>query len=122
MALIVMALSSTAANAPMATLIALTLALDAASNVDAPMAYRRAEISTLLVAAMAAAASNTALACTVMALWPEIVTPANAYLVADTDMVLAAWINTDAFETTVAPTDMALVAEIETAGSKEPLE
>ena len=90
MALIVMALSSTAANAPMATLMARALALDAASNVDAPMAYRLAEIDTLLAAAMAAAASNTALACTVMALWPEIVRPVNAYLVADTDMVLAA--------------------------------
>jgi hypothetical protein len=90
MALIVMALSSTAANAPMATLMALTLALDVAANVDAPEIYRLAEMDTLLVAAMAAAASNTALACNVMALWPEIVRPANAYLVADTDMVLAA--------------------------------
>jgi hypothetical protein len=57
-----------------------------------------------------------------MALWPETVRPANAYLVADTDMVLAASMETDALETTLAPTDMALVAEIETAGSKEPLE
>jgi hypothetical protein len=106
----------------MATLVALTLALDSAANVAASMAYRRPETDTPLVAAMTAAASNTALACTVMALWPEIVRPANAYLVADTDMVLADSINTDALETTVAPTDMALVAEIETAGSKEPLE
>jgi hypothetical protein len=90
MALIVMALSSTATNAPMATLMALTLALDVAANVDAPEIYRLAEMDTLLVAAMAAAASNTALACTVMALWPEIVRPVNAYLVADTAMVLAA--------------------------------
>jgi hypothetical protein len=90
MALIVMALASTAVNAAKATLVALTLALDAAANVDAPMAYRWAEIDTLLVAAMAAATLNKALACTVMALWPEIVRPVNAYLVAATDMVLAA--------------------------------
>jgi hypothetical protein len=90
MALIVMALSSTAVNAAKATLVALTLALDAASNVDAPMAYRLAEIDTLLTAAMAAATPNTALACTVMALWPETVRPANAYLMPDTAMVLAA--------------------------------
>jgi hypothetical protein len=57
-----------------------------------------------------------------MALWPEIAIPANAYLMADTDMVLAASMETDALETTVAPTDMALVDEIETEGSKEPLE
>jgi hypothetical protein len=117
-----MALSSTAVNAAKATLVALTLALDAASNVDAPMAYRLAEIDTLLTAAMAAATPNTALACTVMALWPETVRPANAYLMPDTDMVLAASMETDALETTDAPTDMALVAEIETEGSKEPLE
>jgi hypothetical protein len=49
-----------------------------------------AATETLLLAAMEAAAENTALACTVMALWPEIVRPANAYLVAATDMVLAA--------------------------------
>ena len=122
MALIVIALASTAVNAAKATLVALTLALDAAANVDAPMAYRLAEIDTLLVAAMAAATLNKALACTVMALWPEIVRPVNAYLVAATDMVLAAWIETDALETTDAPTDMALVAEIKTVGSKEPLE
>jgi hypothetical protein len=117
-----MALTSTAAKAAKANLVALTLALDAAANVDAPMAYRRPEIATLLVAAMAAAASNSATTLTVMALWLETVKPANVNLVADTDMVLADSINTDTLETTLAPTDMALVAEIETAGSKEPLE
>jgi hypothetical protein len=57
-----------------------------------------------------------------MALWPAIVKPAKAYLLAATDMVLAACTDKDALETTIAPTDTALVAETEKEGSKEPLE
>ena len=90
-----MALVSTDANAPIATLVAAMLVLELAASVDAPMAYRKALAAMELVL--------------------EAVADASATLCAAADALLDAATENEAVLTTLAATVSVLDAETENA-------